>query len=100
MHLRGVVVAALGALLAWGCDCSAEPAGAACESMSDCRAGMLCVDGRCRAGSDGGGMDGASGDDATGTCDSGVICAGACCRLGERCAHETCVPDLGACVSH
>jgi hypothetical protein len=36
-------------------------------------------------------------DEDAGSCD--VPCGGACCRETQRCAHATCVPDLGPCAA-
>lgn len=99
--------AALGAMVVIsGCDCAGEM-DRACDTSGDCRGGV-CVDGRCvdsdggGGADDGGGSDGAvdAGDAGAAACDSGIVCAGACCGAGERCAHATCVPDLGPCASH
>lgn len=108
MHcfLRWLPLAALLALSVslLGCDCSGDMP-TRCRSSLECPASApTCVDGMCRdrAEVDGGGIDG--GDAAlevdAASCESTLVCAGACCAMGERCAFETCVPDLGPCATH
>src|SRR5688572_20791410 len=33
-------------------------------------------------------------------CAERVVCAGSCCRAGERCYLDTCIPDLGPCTTN
>lgn len=79
------------------CDCGGGGGGGVCETVSDCAPGEVCLDGRCRAGTDGAVSD-ASGD-ASPDADCEALCGSACCDDDERCAFDTCVPDVGTCES-
>lgn len=62
----------------------------------------MCIDGACRtadAGVDAAGMDVPGLDAPDAACET-LSCGGACCRAGERCASDTCVPTIGACATN
>ncbi len=106
MTLRPLALA-LAAALACGCECS-PPETVGCESDLDCTGGARCVDRECRLPME---MDASVGSDASAPSDAGgadggacradeLACAGACCRAGERCFLDTCIPDLGPCATN
>jgi len=85
-----------------GCDCEGDlplqDVGGPCDTAADCRSGLLCRDGTCRAGPDAGPMTGDGGLDAgadAGECEAAQVCGGGtmCCPDGEECVDDfACAP--------
>src|SRR5687768_669128 len=70
-----------------------------CSSSLEC-AGLICVDGRCRAPSDGGDLDTSVNGEDAGCPAPGFMCGDACCAASDRCWNgSTCIPDRGECAS-
>ena len=59
--------------------------GAACETASDCNAGLVCLDDRCTAGRDAG-----PSPDADTSCPSARVCGESCCEGAELCGGGSC----------
>jgi len=87
-HASAIVLALLLAPLA-GCECS-SPEGDACTSGADCRAGELCLDGRCLA-RDAGGADAALDAPLAELDASGPPCVDGACPGDARCVADRCV---------
>jgi len=97
------VLVSLGlALGASACDCAGPPT-RSCRTTGDCTGAEVCVDGMCvpTTRSDGGLDAPAMGPDAPreDALDCPLACGAACCRTGQACYRDTCVPGGATCAS-
>jgi hypothetical protein len=79
-----------------GCNCGGPSGTMTCTSSSDCRAGEMCVDGRCSPRGDGGTIE--EGDAGAMWCSDGRAPCGparVCCGAMQSCVADVCRLDCG-----